>query len=699
MLGIPWGDAAPWSAVGHTEAWGAAVRRRVRRIGLVAFAHGSSEAVQLRLASLRRHGWPRDGAPPELAFTARGEPAATTPRWSPIVHDADLNLPAANPYDPDSADVVAEVEGPAGERLRYPAYWHEPMRLEASPAGERVLPDGPGRWRWCFTPPTPGVWRWRLAATLRWRDRTLTATDAWRSTTVAGSTGGGVAPLRVSAADPNWFETVDGAFFYPLGLNLRSPGDDRQDGIVARLPAAEPAPMRSGSQPGGDVAPGDGISARMIRDGTGAYARWFDRMQANGLNWARVWMSPWWCGIEWNAAWDEFGGLTWYNQAAAARLDRLCDLADARGIRLQIELQNHGMTSPRVDRQWLPEGAEAGSPYAVENGGRCASPAEFFSSDWAWAAHEKRLRYTLARWGWRTGIAAWVLSSELEWTGAWEAETRRREDAHSPTTQAWVERSLAWWRTHDVLARPVTVHFSHPWRGAEMWTLPGLGFSNSNAYTGFQEAMGKLGGGEPSLPRALDRYLRQQFPPERFRRPTLIGEWGGHWHDNQPERLRQELRHGLWMQAVLPYGGNTGFWWWLVVDAGGWWDDFAPVARFQRDFDPRGRGFRQVFLRCADERVRAAAMQDAQGVVRGFAFLRGSDQRPLPALPDGGRALLPGQQPGRSWTLTFVATRTGSATPAGTLTAGPDGTLVIPLGALDPDVAFTLAPVPAANPP
>ena len=52
--------------------------------------------------------------------------------------------------------------------------------------------------------------------------------------------------------------------------------------------------------------------------------------------------------------------------------------------------------------------------------------------------------------------------------------------------------SLAWFAANDPLRRPVSVHFSHPWQGERLWRMPGLGFSNSNAYTGFQSAMRRL---------------------------------------------------------------------------------------------------------------------------------------------------------------------------------------------------------------
>ena len=112
----------------------------------------------------------------------------------------------------------------------------------------------------------------------------------------------------------------------------------------------------------------------------------------------------------------------------------------------------------------------------------------------------------------------------------------------------------------------MSIHFSHPWRAVKIWENPNLGFSYSNAYTGFQRGMGQLGRPQSGLGGA-PVYIGRHFRPHQLKRPTLIGEWGGHWGEKNSATLAAEWRTGLWMQAVLPYAGNTGFWWWLWVDA------------------------------------------------------------------------------------------------------------------------------------
>ncbi len=141
-----------------------------------------------------------------------------------MVADFRLSIEAKNPYDPESADVVGEVVGPDGKRLSYPAYWGEPVRLEMVEGAERALASGGGKLGTGASrraPPATGAGGCMRAS----------------STAMPGSRPAGVAhphrrrrpapmPCRRcawSAKDPTSFETADGRWFYPIGINLRSP--------------------------------------------------------------------------------------------------------------------------------------------------------------------------------------------------------------------------------------------------------------------------------------------------------------------------------------------------------------------------------------------------------------------------------------------------------------------------------------------
>lgn len=678
-VGVDCGERAAWTSPGAT--WSDDVRRRIRAMGVVAYVRGAGPQARLRLDRMRRLGWPAMAAAPQLAFTSVVRGPAAVQRWQPISAGFQLSMASLNPYDPDLADVVGEVEGPGGAKFRHPAYWYEPHRLDFDGSTETAVPDGTGEWRWRWTPPTPGAWRYRLVARLKVRDAWQQAESAW-STVDVGSVRGAMPTVAADRSDPRWFATAEGRFWYPIGINLRSPGDERQDGCLAEERAFKPT----------DEEPAAIRGWRSIdwqRRGTRAYERWFDTMQANGMDWARVWMCPWWCGLEWRRDWDDYGGLVWYSQANAARMDRVMELAASHGVYVQVELMNHGMVGEHADRQWQD------SPYNRRNGGPCRQVGDWFKSDEVWAIHAKRLRYTLARWGWCTNLAAWSLSSELEFTGTFNQETGGNDRGFSPSLQAWIERSLAWMRENDPQRdRMTTIHWSHPWSGPRHWRTPGLGFSNSNAYTAFQDFDEALGGRmrPRSLPIALDAYLNQLFPADELKRPTLIGEWGGHWADNTPWVLRGELRTGLWLQAVTPYAANTGFWWWLWLDVADKWSQYGAVARFMQGEERRGIAWTPIQPRFEGgaQRLLAQGMRSDKAV-RLYVWPRGMDQDFRRVQPKAaGDLLIEGVAAGSVWHVRRIDGGNGEVVAERDLRADDAGRLRLPVSAVDPDAVFKL---------
>lgn len=678
-LGVDFSPHADWRAVGHDHPWTGLEKRRIRLLGFVAYPHHDPgermRASVLHLDRLRRFGWPREHIA-QLEVRDLDPLPAQSACYASLDASFDLSLRSRNPYDPEHADVVGELRTPDGRVIRHPAFWSEPYRLDLRDGVEHAVPAGPGRWHWRITPTMPGTWAWRLVARIKPRASWRACSTPWRELTVTAPADDALLPV-IRSDDPAWWQTTDGDWFYPIGLNMRSPGDARQDLVLNNAGAKR-------------------RSADWERRGTRAYADWFARMQANGIDFARVWMCPWWCGLEWGSGWDEFGGLTDYNQAAAARLDRVMQLAAEHGIYIQLELQNHGMTSTDVDEQWTPTPEDPGSPYNVVNGGPCDSAIDFFRDSEAWDIHAKRLRYTVARWGHCSHLMAWVLSSEMEFTAAFFYEAYRPgyndPTATSPTLTAWIERSLRWFREYDFLQRPVSIHFSHPWRAKKIWQIDGLGFSYSNAYTGFQREMGKLGGTSAGLGSAMHYYLNSHFPPWRHQRPTMIGEWGGHWEERDSATLAAELHTGLWMQANLPLGGNVGFWWWLWVDATDSWGEYAAIRNYIAGEDPRGQDMRPQRPRIRGGE-RSAWLYGMRGRDRHryYAWLGGLDRDlDLDNDEDCGTAEIVTGEPGSTWRIERWRCRDGKRIATTTASADDGGLLHLPLGVLDPDAAFKL---------
>jgi hypothetical protein len=525
--------------------------------------------------------WPRaaDWAKqPPLRIVDPKAKLADVPRFGKFEMDFDLNRDFNNPYDPEEIEVTLELTTPNGDPARHPAYFHEPWDLNMVRARETPV-RGTGRpfWRVRYTPRVVGTYAWKLTA----RAGAERAQASGRFRCVPSASRGFV---RVSEQDPRYLEFANGEFFFPIGLNLRSPGDVR----------------------GARFSPDAAINSEWAeKQGTLAYAQWFRKLRENGGNFARVWMSPWWCGLEWTPKHAGYHGVGYYNQANAERLDRLLALAEAEGIYLNLETINHGCLSTRVDADWH------NSPYNLANpGGYVRSPVEFFGNARALKAHRNRLRYTVARWGYSAAIAWWGVITEAEWVQPydrtigyatsepppWLAGAAGFEslDTRSPkeTYLKWISETAGYLRQTDAHPHLVSVHFSNPQNGTEVWRMPNLDVVQNNAYTRFATMWKEH---EFSRHRGVVdvcRVFAQEYEPYRAGKPLIVCEWGGSPTENTERQLLAELHTGCWGLLMTPASGVTGYWWWNLLDAKNLYGNFRAVAAFMKGEDRRGLKWR-----------------------------------------------------------------------------------------------------------
>jgi hypothetical protein len=143
----------------------------------------------------------------------------------------------------------------------------------------------------------------------------------------------------------------------------------------------------------------------------------FWRMGAAHENWSRVWMDNWdGKNLDWPASGPTLP-LGQLNLTVAQKWDAIVAAADQAGIYFQMTLQHHGQYSTTVDPQW------AGNPYDLTNNfgstnGFMLSPVEFFTNTTAIALTERKIRYSIARWGYSPSVMAWELFNEVEYTDA-----------------------------------------------------------------------------------------------------------------------------------------------------------------------------------------------------------------------------------------------------------------------------------------
>ncbi|HOX05966.1 MAG TPA: hypothetical protein PK280_06160 [Planctomycetota bacterium] len=614
-------------AAGHSRPWDGYSRQRFRAVGVRIF--GAGEYVErpykgpVYLDNVRLLGDPETPEErPALAITGLREPEDRNPAlFTRVEYTFGINRTFANPFDPECVEVRARVLAPSGQLLTVPGFFYQGYRRTADKEYAAVIdgarkripaPEGAER----LEPEGPGLWKVRLSAAEAGTHQVtieVLVPDAQGRMAVAASrkglsfeaAAGNVPGFIRPAADRRHFEHSSGEFFYPIGMAIRSPSDARDLGrdskIRRHIQGDEPVAIWR------EAGHTENLDLLDLR-GTYQFDDYFKRCGENGVNWARVWMAPWWLGLEWDHRYPGYEGAGRYNLANAWRMDHVLEEAERNGIYLQLCLTNHGQVTTRIDRQWdfnpynavmpkfklwnLPDrpAYEIQGPeyYAPRPGGFADNPQEWFQSERARKLTRQRLRYIVARWGYSPKVMAWGLMSEVEFTGGTDFGREGNWDRGSfPLQTEWHREMGRYLRAVDPHRHLVTSHFSHPCNGLDLWALPEMDCVHSNAYSSFPW----LGGGNNEnaivgAPRATQEYYARHM--SRYNKPVLIGEWGGFHMRNSKEILDSELHSGLWAEAMTPLGGATGWWWWLHVHYNDRYGEFAALARFMKGEDLRG---------------------------------------------------------------------------------------------------------------
>lgn len=491
--------------------------------------------------------------------------------------------PAANnPFDPDEIALDADITTPSGKHQRVPAFWCQAYSSALVSGTEQLTPLGQPGWQLRYVPTEVGDYSIALqlslhgqedkasASTLHFqvKPRELPAQHGW---------------VRV-AADKRSFETSDGHALRLIGENVCWPHEG----------------------------------------GTRDYEAWFEAMAASGQNFARLWMAPWWGGIE-----HKPGTLTRYDMDAAWRMDRVFELAAQHALYVMLCLDHHGMYQV-ANKNWGGSNNfwATSNPYSVEQGGPCAKPNDFFASPEARKVYAKRLRYLVARYGASPALHSWQFFNEID--NVWRF--LKEDDVLS-----WHREMAARLRSLDPYGHLITTSLTGSSDRPSLWSMPEMDFAIYHSYA------------ESSLAAGL--AARTADATHRYDKPYLIGEFGvsaAAWHLDQDPYLRG-FRQALWGGAL---GGSTGTamsWWWEdihadrayplykalhdILYAGGWnegtWTPIEPRSRGERPAEvgeaaPDGAPFNASFAlqgSRSSHLPNCLAVNDELAAARGAEFL------------------------------------------------------------------------------
>ena len=435
-----------------------------------------------------------------------------------------------NPYDPDQVAVEAHFTAPDGQILDVPGFYMRPYRQTCTAddcQAEELRPDGRPEWRVRFAPDQVGTWEYIVEA--RTPDDTTTITEGEFETTESDAPG----YVRVSE-NPRYFAFDNDIPYFPVGQNL------------------------AWSWPEGG--------------GIFTYEQWLDDLNAAQANYARLNIDvPWFIGLDWPGPAGDYDDA----QQAAWRLDTILQMAEERGIYLQVVLVWHQAYSdydglpvpppdddvPRadIDYDWDD------NPYNVANDGPLSGPAAVFFDANARDLLRQRLRYVVARWGYSSHIFAWEIVDEVDsMTG------------YTPSrAETWLREMAAYLREIDPYDHLITAGTSEP--QPAIWKLDALDFAQVSFYQRrpVEPVVDQVAG--------MLRRLSQAFAATEG--PVLLNEFSlNPWYeptDDDPTGVH--IRNTLWTAAFSGAAGGAMPWWWdTYIAREDLYDIYTPLALFSQ---------------------------------------------------------------------------------------------------------------------
>lgn len=507
-----------------------------------------------------------------LAIEVIQQPPAKISQFETFRMTFHVKNAVGNPFDPDDVNAYLKITTPSGTEQIHPAFFTRDFEIAVTHGREVARDLRKKHWELRWTPTQVGQYRWTLCVESVGQISLESGTLKCLESNDAGF-------VRVSTSDPNYFEMSDGSFFYPLGHVTRSPFDDRWGSLTFDTDA-----------PADNAGNGDAPGAFR----TAKYERWFKKMHEAGENFCTVWMAPWWLGLEWSPTREGYSGVGHYNQKHAAQLDRIFKLAEDNGIYVFLFTSNHGRYATAIDPEWFD------NPHLRD---AVSSPADYFESADCQQYDEHRLRYILARWGYSKALFGISLCTEVSWIdpyygfearpGAFIKDGMAQEKSRIPRQreliEEWFREMVRFVKETDVHQHPVSIQFARLEDGIEAWQNPEFEIVLNNVYRTAMSSSHLSERVDHAIAGMADGSLAWSRYADCPAKPRLIAEWGGHHMANVLSSLDAELHTGIWGMSMTDLSGVTGFWWANEIDRGDLYRRFAPIHRFWKDYDRRGK--------------------------------------------------------------------------------------------------------------
>ncbi|MCC7496593.1 MAG: DUF5060 domain-containing protein [Bryobacterales bacterium] len=432
----------------------------------------------------------------------------------------------ANPFDPNEIRLDGRLTMPSGKVIEMPGFWYQGYRRSlqnpAAAAKEQVellAADGKPEWRLRFSSGEIGQHRFILELTQGGQVRRS------RELTVDVTKGPGRGVIRVSRKNHRYLEDAHSRTYFPIGQNLC---------MYER------------------------------REGTYYYDRLLSKLRAAGGDYVRLWQEyyvPKEPGVAGAGDGSFTGfpletqqtGLGKFDLASAWRLDYVSELCERLDIHWQLAFEMVVWWERKQTHRW------SRNPYSAANGGPIRDPEDYLTDAKCRELVKRRLRYSVARWGWTSNLLAWELWNEID----------NMDHFNSNSSAAWHREMGEYLHQVDPWQHLITTS----WRDRQTFAVPEIDIVQGHSYF------------EPDWDAAEYSVEDSGHLMKGFTKPFFFGEQG----IEGPVSVDPEGRHFhdcLWATAMSGAAGTGLYWWWHnYIDGYNLYGQYTGVSRFMNGED------------------------------------------------------------------------------------------------------------------
>lgn len=305
--------------------------------------------------------------------------------------------------------------------------------------------------------------------------------------------------------------------------------------------------------------------------------RYMSKMEANGMNFAKLILTPWAFQIEW----DKNGFRNYSNrQQQAFMLDSVFRMAEDMGLYLMLTFAIHDELNILFKgRDWR------NNPYNIEMGGCCTQPHEFFTNAEAKNAFKNRIRYLIARYGWSTKLISWGLLAEAD-NFSWYKQRQHQIASWSNEMADFVVKK-------DPYQHFISLGFALSTSNPTVWKHENIHFTQQHLYSKKED---------------IEANMLQQVAilQKTYQKPMLVGEFGlGHLPDSlmkwDPQGV--SLHNSLWSSIMGGSFATIMPWFWdEYIDTLNLYDSYAALAKFAKSEDLSAHQYTGMHLQTKAEK-------------------------------------------------------------------------------------------------